>query len=282
MNPISRLYQENGLNSHTISAFQKEIYQYYSAHCRDFPWRKTANPYHILVSEIMLQQTQTSRVTNKYTEFIAEFTDFHSLSNASLAKILEKWQGLGYNRRALALKKTADLVVTKYHGFLPESEDELKQLPGIGKYTVAAVMAFAYNKPALVIDTNVRTVYIHFFFQEQEKITDIRLLPFIEATMDKLNPRNWYSALFDYGAMLKQTVNLNGKSAHYHKQSRFNGSNRQIRSDILKMVLSEQAVSEDALIQKLGLEPEKITANINALHKEGFIIREKGMLYISR
>jgi A/G-specific adenine glycosylase len=139
------------LSPAAIRLFRQKIYRYYRRNGRPLPWRKTRNPYHILVSEIMLQQTQVERVMQKYPRFIASFPDFKTLAKAPLRKILQQWQGMGYNRRALFLKKIAVEVVEKFNGRLPRTMEELMTLPGIGKNTAASISAFAFNKPVAFI-----------------------------------------------------------------------------------------------------------------------------------
>jgi A/G-specific adenine glycosylase len=253
-------------------AFRKRIYDYYDKHGRDLPWRKTRNPYRILVSEIMLQQTQVERVIEKYKEFLAAFPDFSSLAKAPLAKLLRIWSGMGYNRRALALKALAQKVVEEHNGKLPADHDTLLALPGIGKYTAGAVLAFAFNKPVVFMDTNIRRVYIHHFFHDKENITDDEITPFVEQTLDTADPRKWYNALMDYGSMLKQKqVNPNRKSAHYTKQSPFENSNRQVRGMILKVLVKETSLSEAQIKKRTGMDPERVKKNLVSLCKEGFI-----------
>jgi A/G-specific adenine glycosylase len=268
------------LTADAIRSFQNIIYAYYYEHGRKLPWRETNNPYHILISEIMLQQTQVERVTEKYVEFIMAFPDFHSLAQAPLQKILAVWHGLGYNRRALALKRIAGIVVTTYNGSLPSSPEVLKTLPGIGAYTASALAAFAFNRPTVFIETNIRTVFIHFFFQNKKEIKDSEILPLVEKTLDTSHPRRWYYALMDYGVMLKkQYKNSNRRSAHYHKQTPFNGSNRQLRGMILKMLTREMSMSERELVQKLKTDPERVKNILIQLHNEGFI-RKSGNNYL--
>lgn len=260
------------LSKPEIHKFQKTIWQYYHTHPRSYPFRKTNNPYHILVSEIMLQQTQTERVVDKYQLFIKTFPNFRSLAKSPLSKVLKIWQGLGYNRRAISLHKTAQIVVNQYQGHLPKSVEALIELPGIGHYTASAICAFSFNQPTAFIETNIRRVYIHFFFQKKRKVNDKDILPLIEQTIDKKNPKEWYYALMDYGVMLgKQMPNPNRKSAHYAKQSRFEGSNRQIRGMILKALLKEPKLTESKLILKLGLDKDKVKRNLIQLKKEGFL-----------
>jgi len=264
-----------------ILPMQNIIYSYYRKHARQFPWRETTDPYRILVSEIMLQQTQTFRVMGKYEAFIKAFPDFATLAGAQLNTVLSLWQGLGYNRRALSLKKTAEIVVSNFHGTLPDSYEELISLPGIGKATAGSILAFAFNKPIPFIETNIRRVYIHFFFNDREGITDSEILPLIEQTLDRENPRQWYYALMDYGAMLKKSViNPNRKSAHYTRQSRFEGSDRQIRGMILKALIASP-MDEKALIETLAMDSSRVKKILVALEKEGFIVRERNSIRIA-
>jgi A/G-specific adenine glycosylase len=265
-----------------IKLFQRTIWDYYRKHARSLPWRKTRKPYHILVSEIMLQQTQVERVIEKYQRFISSFPDFSSLSQASLHDILSVWQGLGYNRRAIALKQIAHEVITKHDGILPSSANILIQLPGIGKATASAIAAFAFNQPGVFIETNIRRVFIHFFFQDRDNVKDSELLPLIEKVLDQDNSRQWYYALMDYGVMLKKEVsNPNRKSFHYQRQAPFQGSQRQLRGLVLKAVLQAPKITESALIRKLKKEPKKITETLKQLQMEGFIRKERNTYSIA-
>ena len=256
--------------------FRETIREYFQKHGRDFPWRKTRNPYHILVSEIMLQQTQVERVLGKYEQFISAFPDFVSLAQATLQSVLSVWQGLGYNRRAIALQRIAQTVTTEWDGILPSSVDLLVTLPGIGHATASAIAAFAFGKHSVFIETNIRRVFIHFYFHDRDNVKDSEILPLVEKTLVRSDPRRWYYALMDYGAMLKkQLQNPNRKSAHYQKQSPFEGSNRQIRGMALKAILEKPSITEAALLKKLNRDPEQILPVLQDLQKEGFI-RKKG------
>jgi len=261
-----------GLTPDAVRAFQEFIYHYYQKHGRSLPWRMTHNPYHILVSEIMLQQTQTERVLDKYAQFINSFPDFSSLAQAPLREILRVWQGLGYNRRAIALKKIAQMVITRFHGNLPSSLEELMTLPGIGRATASAICAFAFNAPVVFIETNIRRVFIHHFFQKENSIKDAEILPLVEKTLDTSNPRRWYYALMDYGVLLKKRYrNPNRRSVHYQKQPPFEGSNRQIRGMILKTLVLEHDISERGIIKRLDATPERVRKNLIQLQEEGFL-----------
>ncbi len=256
-----------------IADFQDQIYAYYKDHARVFPWRETTDPYHILVSEVMLQQTQVDRVVPKYQAFISRFPNFKSLSKASVQDIYQQWQGLGYNRRALALKKLAEQVISEHAGVLPQSLELLVSLPGIGEATAGAILAYAFNRPVVFIETNIRRVYIHHFFTDSESVHDHNLLPLIEQTLDHENPRQWYYALMDYGSMLgKAMPNPNRRSRHYTKQSTFEGSNRQIRGKILKILAAKRA-SLSELKNAIPENQPSIKPNLDTLIKEGFIIK---------
>jgi A/G-specific adenine glycosylase len=260
-------------------AFRKKVYRYFDEKGRDFPWRKNLNPYRVLVSEIMLQQTQVERVVEKYREFLATFPDFPSLAKAPLSRLLRIWSGMGYNRRALALKALARDVVELHGGRLPSDPDELVALPGIGTYTAGAILAFAFNKPVVFIDTNIRRVYIHEFFADRESIHDEDLLPLVEQTMDRMNPRKWYNALMDYGTMLKKEHgNPNRKSAHYTRQSPFENSNRQVRGAILKALVGASSLTAAAIVKQTGRDSERVKKNLLQLEREGFI-RKQGKSY---
>jgi A/G-specific adenine glycosylase len=263
--------------------FKKIIVNYYKENKRSFAWRETKDHYKILVSEIMLQQTQTERVKIKYAEWMEQFPTLESLAQAPLQKVLKHWHGLGYNSRALRLKRLAEVVVEKYNGKIPNTYDKILELPGIGPYTAGAVLAFAFNKAVPIIETNIRTVYIHHFFpKDHGQIHDKEILELVAKTLpkekdkEKLEIRDWYYALMDYGVHLKKTVgNLNQKSKHYTKQSTFKGSNRELRAGILRAITEKPQTEKEILHclkdQKIQAESSKIDQIIMKLTDEGFI-----------
>ncbi|MEX1028051.1 MAG: A/G-specific adenine glycosylase [Candidatus Paceibacterota bacterium] len=267
----------------TPTKFKNVVWNHYHTHGRDMPWRitehrsaKTVTPYCILVSELMLQQTQVPRVIPKYKEFISRFPTFKALANAPTKDVLTHWKGLGYNRRAINLKHAAETVTTEHGGRLPRDEKMLTTLPGIGVYTARAVQAFAFNLPSVIIETNIRTVYTHHFFpSEAEDIDDNEVLPLIEKTLEAKNPREWYYALMDYGAHLKQSgVKLNTKSKHYTKQSPFKGSNREARSKILSYIMQNNAVSVSAVARATKYPREVVEKNCHAMANEGLLEKD--------
>jgi A/G-specific adenine glycosylase len=269
------------LSPEAVSAFRKTVYDYYEKHGRNLPWRRTSNPYYIFVSEVMLQQTQVERVMEKYDRFVRVFPDFSSLARASVRDVITEWQGLGYNRRALALLHSAQIIISIHGGALPGTVEELSRLPGIGKTTAGEILAFAFNAPAIFIETNIRRVYIHHFFQDQVGVRDMAILPLVESTLDRAAPRAWYYALMDYGSMLKKfTVNPNRKSAHYQRQPPFESSNRRLRGLILKTLLTQAPLGYLDLAQSMGDAPERVKGILDQLSAEGLVKEESGLYVI--
>lgn len=268
-----KLFKRDGLSQKVKDAFRKIIYDFYRNHKRDFPFREKITPYKVLISEIMLQQTQTGRVSEKFLNFINKFPDFESLSKASVEEVLREWKGLGYNRRAIALKNIAESVINNYNGELPDSLDILKSFPQIGHNTASSIIAFAFNKPTLFVETNIRRVYMYFFFYDVYNVKDKEILPILEKTIDRGNPREWYYAVMDYGVMLKKNhPELHKKSAHYRKQSPFNGSTRQIRGKVLEILLEKELLNFSDLFEKFNnIKQNVIKTIIFQLKKEGFI-----------
>jgi A/G-specific adenine glycosylase len=256
--------------------FRRTIYAHFKKEMRVFPWRKTRDPYRILVSEVMLQQTQAPRAVPKYEEFIKAFPDFKALGKATPARVLRAWQGLGYNRRALALRRLAKEVMANHKGTLPKDEAALVALPGVGPYTARAVRAFAFNLADPFIETNIRTVFIHFFFKGRKEVRDAEIFPLIERTLDRKNPRLWYSALMDYGVHLKKTENFSRQSAHYKKQSKFKGSRREVRGTIIKRLLEKKRMPAAALLSAVGGAKAQVLAAAAELAREGIIKLKKG------
>ncbi len=266
-----------------VAPFQRIILDYYAEYGRSFPWRETHNPYHILLSEMMLQQTQTERVLPKYTAWLECFPTWEALAEASLLDVLGVWKGLGYNRRAKALHTIAKEVV-KGGGNFPQDQKELLALPMVGPATAAAIGAFCYDKPTLYLETNIRRVLIYFFFSEAEQVHDKDLYQVLELLVQGMEPRAWYYALMDYGVMLKSLmVNPNRKSAHYAKQSQFKGSHRQVRGAILHVLIeggeSSQQVLYETIHQSLQRPPEAVDKAMDELIAEGFVVCDNETTY---
>jgi A/G-specific adenine glycosylase len=252
--------------------FITKVWDFYTQNKRDFSWRKDINPYKILLSEIMLQQTQTSRIATKFPEFLEKFADFQSLSNATLEEVLICWQGLGYNRRAKFLHEISKIITNEFNGKLPEDVLLLQKLPGIGPNTAGSIAAFAYNLPTIFIETNIRRVYIHSFFANKQNVSDDEIMPIVKSTLDFDNPREWYWALMDYGSYLKtQITNPNRQSKHYRKQSKFNGSNRQVRSKIISLLLKYKELNLEEISKFFDINETRVKPNILTLQREGFL-----------
>lgn len=220
-----------------IANFQAYIWRYYHAKGRSFFWRNHPDPYVVFLSEIMLQQTQTARIEQKLPLFLSEFPTLRQLAHAPLQQVLYHWVGLGYNRRAINLHRTAQILQTTYGGRIPDDSQVLLQFPGIGPYTCGSIPTFAYNLPRVFIETNIRRVFIHHFFEPTiDSIDDKEIVSLVDQTLDRTNPREWYYGLMDYGAELKTLiVNPNRRSKGYTKQSAFEGSKRQIRGAVIRV-----------------------------------------------
>lgn len=266
----------------TLAAFRTVIADFYRAHGRTFAWREQITPYRVFISEVMLQQTQTARVTQKFPRFLEAFPDFASLAAAPFAEVLGQWKGLGYNRRARYLQESARVIVTEHGSRLPDEPEELLQLPGIGAATAASICVFAYNRPLPFIETNLRTVYIHFFFPDQDRVSDRDILPLVESTLDRERPREWYYALMDYGVMLKKTVgNLSRRSLHYSRQSPFEGSDRQLRGRLLQLLLERGQVDQQALPRLLGESVARCARILEALQRERLVTKRGDTVVLS-
>ena len=263
---------------------------------RDLPWRRTCDPYGIWVSEVMLQQTQVARVDGRWQRWLARFPSLEALARAEVADVLEEWQGMGYNRRALSLRAAAQAMVDG-GGEMPSDERELVALPGIGPATAAGIRAFAFDLPATYLETNVRTVFLHELFSDAEDVPDSALLPLVRETCPKDasnpddDPRTWYYALLDYGAYLKRTVpNPSRRSRSHVRQSRFEGSHRQKRAEVVRLLLEARQIdgglTPDQVIDGLSQaevaagrempDPREILGILDELAAEGFCLLERG------
>lgn len=220
----------------------------------------------------MLQQTQVTRVAPKYAEFIEEFPDLESLAKAPLERVLRRWQGLGYNRRALALKRLAEQVAAEHRGHIPRDLGSLLKLPGVGPATAAAVAAFAFGDAHPFLETNIRAAYLHHFFADRDKVDDAELLPLVSATLDRADPRTWYYALMDYGAELKRREgNPSRRSRHHAKQSPFEGSRRQVRARALKAILDCPGLDARGIADSVGVAVQDLEPVLAELTDEGFL-----------
>lgn len=269
------------MSSSQILKFRRIVWKYYKKHGRNkLPWRKTNNPYRVLVSEVMLQQTQVVRVIEKYKEFLKRFPTVHALARASLADVLREWSGLGYNRRGKYLHDAAIQIVEKHGGKVPRDFAALCALPGVGEYTAKAARVFAFSEPDVLIETNIRAAFIQHFFVSRtvldtvldEKISDSQLMSFAVKATKRQDPRKWHWALIDYGVHIKKLhKNLARRSSSYVRQSKLEGSLRQVRGAILRALARGENIS--------GLRNHYIgrfPLALAGLARDGLIVKEKG------
>ena len=267
----------------TREAFIAHVWEEGAESYRELPWRNIPDAYAVLVSEVMLQQTQVSRVEGYWHRFLEAFPTPAALAEAPTADVLALWQGLGYNRRALALKRMAEQVTAEYDGTLPRTFDELVTLPGIGPATAAGIIAFAYEEPSVYVETNVRAVFIHELFPDEDAVPDADLLPYVADTASTTDPRGWYYALLDYGATLKKSgANPTRASTSYTRQSKFEGSRRQKRAELVRIALGApkgitRARAKGLLDQseadagREAVDQELFDSLLDDLEREGFI-----------
>lgn len=258
----------------TIRTFRSIIWKLYRASYRPMPWRETHDPYAILVSEFMLQQTQVDRVRPKYDTFLENFPTVGALARASLPEVLGCWQGLGYNRRAVNLKRTAEHIVQQYNAQVPARLDDLLTLPGVGRSTAAGVLNFAFNTPTPFLETNIRTVLIYFFYPDQHDVGDDALMRLAEITMDTSDTRQWFYAMMDAGVIIKKHAgNISRQGAAYRRQSRFEGSDRQLRAAVVRTLLTHTRATTARLADMLDADTHRLSKLLDDLAREGMICR---------
>jgi A/G-specific adenine glycosylase len=265
----------------TLPQFRKLVWDHAAQHGRHrLPWRRrTATPYAVVVSEIMLQQTQVDRVIPSYRAFLKRFPTVRSLASARLSEVLKLWQGLGYNRRAKHLHEAAKNILREYGGRVPRDVAELEKLPGVGPYTARAVAAFAYNEDSVFIETNLRTAVIYHFFPRREKVTDDEILAILAMALPKGRACEWYAALMDYGAYLKRAgVRVNARSATYAKQGVFKGSNREARGAILRTVMNGPQSAQKLYVLLGNDRKEQVKIALATLVRDG-MLRKAGRAY---
>lgn len=267
------------MTDQSIIDFREMVWEFYRQNARPMPWREDTQPYYVLVSELMLQQTQVDRVIPKFEAFVAAFPDVKALANVELAEVLRLWNGLGYNRRAKFLWLAVQMVERDFSGKLPDTIEGLQKLPGVGPNTAGAILAYAYNQPVVFIETNVRTVLFHHFFADHpEQVSDAELREVAMQVLDTDHPREWYWALMDYGTHLKKTAGGRlRQSKHYKKQAPLKGSLREMRGQIIRE-LTQESLPEKALRERVKAD-ERFVPALAALIKEGMV--KKGKTFLS-
>jgi A/G-specific adenine glycosylase len=257
------------IDSTSIEEFQSKIMTWWKENARTLPWRENPSPYEVLVSEVMLQQTQVSRVIPKYLEFLEAFPNMESLAESETKRLMQVWSGLGYNRRALWLREAAREIVKR--GIFPRTAEDLCALKGIGPYTSRSILIFAFNEDLAAIDTNIRRVLIASGFAE-ETVSNSQLQAVADQMLLRGRSRDWHNALMDYGSEVL-TSNKTG-IAPASRQPRFKGSNRQIRGAIIRHLTCFDSLSPEELLSSLsgeGIHCTDLESTINQLVDEGFI-----------
>lgn len=263
-----------------MDEFRRVLHQQGEEVYRAMPWRDDPRPYYVLVSELMLQQTQVPRVIPKFNDFIDRFPNESSLAAASLAEVIQLWQGLGYNRRAKFLHQAAQMIVTEYDGVFPSDEASLLRLPGVGKNTAGAIRAYAFNQPALYVETNVRTVYIHHFFADATAVDDKEILKLLAMTIDHENPRRFYQNIMDYGTWLKASgIRNTSLSRHYKKQSALKGSVREVRGKIIATLANGDC--DEQRIRDLFEDDGRFEVALEGLLRDGLVERHDNSICLA-
>lgn len=281
LTPLIQSELRTNLLNVSAEDFQEMLWRESRELYRDMPWRRDTRPYYVLASELMLQQTQVERVIPKFEAFIARFPDEKSLAHASLADVLTLWSGLGYNRRVKFLHDAAKMIMGDYDEGFPQNEAELLRLPGVGKNTAGAIRAYAFNEPAIFIETNIRTVYFEHFFTESEKVDDKEVATLLEKTIDCEHPREFYWALMDYGSWLKrQGAGRVSQSKHYKKQSALKGSIREVRGQIIKQLASGDMDETDL---RLAVKADaRFEGALEGLLRDGLVTRSSRKLHLTK
>ena len=261
--------RDAGREPSDLAGFRARVLAQGRALYRDLPWRRTTDPYEIWVSEVMLQQTQVSRVDGRWQRWLERFPSVHALAATQAADVLAEWQGMGYNRRALALHRAAQTVASEYGGVFPADARSLEALPGIGPATAAGILAFAYDLPGVYLETNVRAVFLHELFPGAVGVPDRELVPLVRVTCPAGSddphddPRTWYYALLDYGYELKRSGhNAARRSATHVRASKFEGSRRQKRAELVRLLLAARDAGAP------GATADELAAGLTAVERE--------------
>jgi A/G-specific adenine glycosylase len=284
-----------------IQKIQDELLAWYKKNGRDLPWRQAEDPYRIMVSEIMLQQTQAPRVVPKYLEWLIQFPTVKALALASPGEVIRHWQGLGYNRRALFLQRAA-IAVVELHEF-PRSVDALQKLPGIGPYTAAAICSFAYNQDVALVDTNIKRFYQLIVFGDVVEPTAKEIDAIALSFLPRGHSREWHNALMDIGTILsscrgaraqqKKLMELLPNITLLHlpvvsdeplkrpKQSIFKNSRRYWRGRIID-ALRAHPLTQQGLVQAMSECPYPIEEILIELEKDKLIQRDGRLLQLPK
>ncbi|MHA2252598.1 MAG: Fe-S cluster assembly protein HesB [Candidatus Kariarchaeaceae archaeon] len=264
-----------GIEQQRISQFHEMLFSWWADNKRQFPWRDTTDPYKIMVSEFMLQQTQAIRVIPKFLLFTEKYPDLQTLSEADKKELLTIWSGLGYNRRAIWLQQAAGELL-KFEPF-PQDPVVLRKLRGVGSYTSRAIPIFAFNADLVTVDTNIRRILIYEGFAQEES-SERELYEIAENLLPMGKSRDYHSALMDYGALSKTSKVT--KISSINKHAPFKGSTRDFRGKIIKCLTKRKGLSRRDLQEKCSIPGNEIIKILQGLIDDELIQYKSGRYYI--
>lgn len=265
---MNELKEITRISETRIRKFHEKIFTWWKKNKRSLPWRETTNPYYIMISEIMLQQTQVNRSIEKYLEFIDKYPTIKDLAEASVSSVLKSWSGLGYNRRALWLHEAANQIV-KLKDF-PETPEELQKLKGIGPYTSRSILIFAFNYDIATVDTNIRRILIAENFAKEET-KEKELFIIAQKLLPKGKARDWHNALMDFGSLVLTSAKTGIKPKT--TTSRNSKENRRFRGIIVKYLTRNSKALKERMIKNCNIPTEKIDDILEGLLADGLIIK---------
>jgi A/G-specific adenine glycosylase len=276
----------------------KALRAWYAPRRSAYPWRETRDPYAIWVAEVMLQQTQASRVVHAYRDFLVRFPTVRALATASRRDVVRAWDRLGYNRRAVWLSEGARAIVREHSGRVPRDPETLRMLPGVGAYTAAAVSSIAFGEPVAVVDTNVRRVVARVHLGVDGRQADTRAVwKLAQSWLDPDDPVTWNQAVMDLGRKVCRPQPLcdvcplarvcafrtSGAMATHGPASKeaFQGSSRQVRGAIVRALRSHEALSPRRLAAETGFGAGRVEAAVEGLEADGLVERSVGGLRLA-
>ncbi len=264
-----------------VKKLKLELINWYKNNKRSFSWRKTTDPWQILLIETLAQQTQLERANEYFKKFSEKFPSPKSMANSSLKIILQMWSGLGYNNRAVRLYETSKIIEKKgFNQIYPNFDD----LPGVGPYTKNALLSFAYGEKVLAIDTNIERIIQRYFGLDDTKDFFKENSKYL---LHNVHSRDINQAFMDFGSSICKSSNPlcsmcpveNSCSKYFAKSNgssvKFKGSNREVRGKIVKLLINESHIDNQKLFQEIDEDPEKVKKALEGLKKDKLIKFEK-------
>jgi len=282
-----------GPTARDVAADRRRLFAWYRPRRDAYPWRTTPDdPYRVLVSEVMLQQTQAPRVVPIFDAFVARFPDVATLAAASRADVVRAWAGLGYHRRAVALHRAAGEIVERHGAEVPRTSAGLRSLPGVGPYTASAVASIAHGVPVAAVDTNVRRIAARYFQgREPDEVPGHHVVEAADAWVPVGRPGDWNQALMDLGRVVCRPrprcddcpfracrFRADGRvgRSSARRQPAFEGSLRQVRGRVLAALRASPSVTDAALAAELGLPLQRVAEAVEGLLRDGLAVRTRG------